>query len=526
VSVFFTTHHNRVKFHVADVITLLLLHPLKRTPVQVWPFEQESVIRIGRSTDNHVILYSAVVSRHHVELRQVGSGWEIENLGTNGTYLDGKRITKIPVTDGAIIRLARSGPNIQIRMGTEALKDLPENLRGDRAMNARIDPPLPATGVTDPFQGQQIQSVESESSSNPNLEGKATSPGTIPVPPHLQLPSNSFRGVVVSAGGRQGASSHLDSVQSFATKALPQALQFDRLMRRNSWFVPDIEGDRPLQTLQTIGDYQVVYVLGQGAIGVTYLAWHEGKHVVLKTMSSEWMNHPKAQAALDYEAELLRQLHHPKIPQLIDFFSIAGRPYLAMEMLRGENLARRIAATGPVSAQQAIAWMIEICEILEYLHGFNPPVLHRNIEPTHILCCHSTDPSEQSHSSGATWLEKSPGDLAMVGFGTAKAIILGGHVSVGSTGYSSPDQLDINASTSVDLYSLGPMFAYLLTGQPPVFFCQDGIQGHQFCADSMVGFPPEIIAVIRRLTHPDISQRYGTASDVISGLQALSQKFE
>jgi len=100
------------------VITLTLLHPLQSVPVQSWTFESESVVQIGRSTDNHVILYSAVVSRHHVELRLSASGWEVVSLGANGTYLDGKRITQVPVVDGMVIRLASSGPKIQIRIGS------------------------------------------------------------------------------------------------------------------------------------------------------------------------------------------------------------------------------------------------------------------------------------------------------------------------------------------------------------------------------------------------------------------------
>ena len=99
------------------VIILTLLHPLQAVPVQNWTFEPDTVIRIGRSTDNEVILYSAVVSRHHVEIRPSReAGWEVVNLGANGTYIDGKRITKIPVFDGMIIRLASSGPQIQIRI--------------------------------------------------------------------------------------------------------------------------------------------------------------------------------------------------------------------------------------------------------------------------------------------------------------------------------------------------------------------------------------------------------------------------
>ncbi|NJR65463.1 MAG: FHA domain-containing protein [Leptolyngbyaceae cyanobacterium CRU_2_3] len=123
------------------MITLSLLHPIRQVPVQVWTFSDESVIRIGRSTDNQVILYSAVVSRHHVELRRVGSGWEIINLGTNGTYLGGKLITQAPVQNGAVIRLARSGPNIQIRMGDAALKELSEHATAARSVAPQLTLP-------------------------------------------------------------------------------------------------------------------------------------------------------------------------------------------------------------------------------------------------------------------------------------------------------------------------------------------------------------------------------------------------
>ncbi|MGB3201051.1 MAG: FHA domain-containing protein, partial [Nodosilinea sp.] len=97
-------------------------------PVQSWSFEQETVICIGRSTDNNVVLYSAVVSRHHVEVHRTDSGWAVKSIGTNGTYLDGRRITEVPVQDGIVIRLARSGPNIQIHVSEEKRDPLKELL--------------------------------------------------------------------------------------------------------------------------------------------------------------------------------------------------------------------------------------------------------------------------------------------------------------------------------------------------------------------------------------------------------------
>lgn len=132
----------------ACVIILSLLHPIKQIPVQVWTFPHESVIRIGRATDNQVVLYSAVVSRRHVELRRTGLTWEVVNLGTNGTYVDGKRITQMAITDGAVLRLARSGPNIQVRIGESALREIAETLPTSRVSQSRLEGPMIPTEVT------------------------------------------------------------------------------------------------------------------------------------------------------------------------------------------------------------------------------------------------------------------------------------------------------------------------------------------------------------------------------------------
>jgi pSer/pThr/pTyr-binding forkhead associated (FHA) protein len=99
-----------------SVITLTLLHPSKSIPLQHWTFEEETVIRIGRGMDNDVVLYSAVVSRRHLEIRKTDSKWELENLGANGTFFDGKPVQKKTIIDGMIIRLASSGPQIQINI--------------------------------------------------------------------------------------------------------------------------------------------------------------------------------------------------------------------------------------------------------------------------------------------------------------------------------------------------------------------------------------------------------------------------
>jgi len=96
------------------MITLSLLHPQHSVAVQTWRFDPQSSIRIGRSKSNEVTLYSAVVSRTHVEIKRKGNDWEVISLGANGTFYHGKRIDRTTVENGMIIRLASSGPQIQI----------------------------------------------------------------------------------------------------------------------------------------------------------------------------------------------------------------------------------------------------------------------------------------------------------------------------------------------------------------------------------------------------------------------------
>lgn len=119
------------------MIVLTLLHPLQSVAVQSWTFRNESSIKIGRATNNEVVLYSAVVSRHHVEIIKSGEEWEIVNLGSNGTYIDGVRVERAKAVDGTVVRLASSGPKILIKIESDSNLDETDNL-GDRAETKRL----------------------------------------------------------------------------------------------------------------------------------------------------------------------------------------------------------------------------------------------------------------------------------------------------------------------------------------------------------------------------------------------------
>lgn len=99
-------------------IAITLVNPiLQSIPIKGWTFtSRQPVISIGRAAENHVVLYSAVVSRHHLEVRRKGLQWEIVNLSANGTYAEEKPIERIIVLNGLKLRLARSGPILQFHL--------------------------------------------------------------------------------------------------------------------------------------------------------------------------------------------------------------------------------------------------------------------------------------------------------------------------------------------------------------------------------------------------------------------------
>jgi pSer/pThr/pTyr-binding forkhead associated (FHA) protein len=101
----------------------IVLSLLNSVPVQNWTFKSEDIIRIGRANDNDVILFSAVVSRYHAELRWNGvDGWQLINISANGTYKDGEAIKTVILLDGMVFRLATSGPKIQVKIDPESEK--------------------------------------------------------------------------------------------------------------------------------------------------------------------------------------------------------------------------------------------------------------------------------------------------------------------------------------------------------------------------------------------------------------------
>ncbi|NJK41520.1 MAG: FHA domain-containing protein [Acaryochloridaceae cyanobacterium SU_2_1] len=483
------------------MITLTLLHPVQATPVQSWSFAEDSVIRIGRAVDNNVVLYSAVVSRYHVELRQSDSQWQVVNVGTNGTYLDGKRVHQAPVSDGNIMRLARSGPNIQIHLHgetpVEALVPQPADLNVE--VNAS---PSPATPQPSPSQGT-LGTVVPEM---PSVDLPS------PVEPSPIEPSSVATGAALPLGFYAAGQYSFPKRSADPQKPLrypcsgeashPSVDCQANPVHRSSLVCTDC--GLPLKIWRQIGAYRVLKPLGTG--DNTFLAWREGHIVVLKTLPPEWLKDADAVGLFQEQATQLCTMSHPGIPKIYEAFQVEGQPYLVTEMIYGQNLKRWVIDRGPLSQVQAIHWLMAVCDVLDYLHRQSPALIHRNLKPMNLI--RPTIPHGFK-------------EVVLVNFGELQLLSLDAGTFVGSVGYTAPELQSGQGVPASDLYALGATLVYVLTGQEPDAFYRLGNQEFRLHVEDVPRLSLEMAEVIQRLTHPHLEERYGSATEVMAALQGL-----
>lgn len=263
----------------------------------------------------------------------------------------------------------------------------------------------------------------------------------------------------------------------------------------------------PIQRM--IRQYQVLRTLGQGGMGTTYLAWDKSGGLnrrpglfVLKEMNADMAQVAKAQELFEREARTLKSLNHQGIPQYYDFFVEAGKKYLAMELIHGQDLEQRILLAGPVTLKQGVEWMIQTCEILGYIHASDPPLIHRDIKPANLMVRHRDN------------------QIVVLDFGAVKEIGTAPGTRIGAEGYSSPEQDRGSPVTQSDLYAIGPTLIFLLTGVAPLRFYKRIGSGYGFDVSDVPTITPQLRKVIERVCEPKVRDRYQTAQELSQALSA------
>ncbi|HLY32642.1 MAG TPA: serine/threonine-protein kinase, partial [Ktedonobacterales bacterium] len=199
------------------------------------------------------------------------------------------------------------------------------------------------------------------------------------------------------------------------------------------------------------------------------------------------------------EARMLLGQDHRGIPRVYDVFSNANRSYLIMDYVKGDTLQAMLMQAYQegvwLSEEQVGMWMIQLAEIVAYLHAQKPPVIFRDLKPSNIML--------------------TPDDtIVLIDFGIAKPFAAGPQTRVGTEGYAAPEQRDGKAEPRSDIYALGAVMYQLLTGALPPMVLKS--QPPRTINPSI---SPEMEQIILRCGEYRPDQRYQTAEEFREALE-------
>ncbi|MEQ8762874.1 MAG: tetratricopeptide repeat protein [Planctomycetota bacterium] len=223
------------------------------------------------------------------------------------------------------------------------------------------------------------------------------------------------------------------------------------------------EGGRELGVPPVIGGYRIRERLGEGGMGIVFLAEQEstGRDVALKVIRPGFSS-PETRARFEREAKLLARLRHPGIARIFeagvhDADGDAALPFIAMERVPGPSLLDYLRDT-ELDEREKIGLLLPICDAIEHAH--RQGVVHRDLKPGNVL----VDTSGEVPRA------------MIVDFGIARALEASQATTLrtrpdqilGTVRYMSPEQAQgLEVDGRSDVYALGVVLHELLTGEPP-----------------------------------------------------------
>ena len=267
-----------------------------------------------------------------------------------------------------------------------------------------------------------------------------------------------------------------------------------------------------LETAQILQQrYQLQQQLGNNAGRQTWLATDiqtsPPSPVIVKLLAFSPQMQWEELKLFEREAQVLKELNHPRIPQYRDYFSIdketgAGLCWfgLVQEYIPGFSLAQLLDSGRRFTEAQVRDIATQILEILIYLHRLNPPVLHRDIKPSNLILTENKQ-------------------IYLVDFGAVQntAAIEGVTFTVvGTTGYAPLEQFWGQAVAASDIYAVGATLIHLLTGIPPAELPQRNLR-IQF--KDRVSISSNFISWIEAIAEPDLELRLSSASQALEALK-------
>jgi hypothetical protein len=250
------------------------------------------------------------------------------------------------------------------------------------------------------------------------------------------------------------------------------------------------------------GRFRILGSLGEGTQGQTFDAVdvREGQPVAIKRFDVRGAVAWKDVELAEREARVLQSLSHPKLPRYVDRFEEDGALYLVMEKIEGESLAAIRKHDGGLGEGEVERLLRDAAEVLAYLHGRSPPVIHRDLKPGNVI-------------------RRPDGSFAFVDFGAVRDKLRpeGGSTVVGTFGFMAPEQFQGRALPASDVYAIGATAVSMLTGREPEALPHKGLALDVRAALAGVA-SDRMIRVLEKMLEPDPDRRASSIGPLLAEL--------
>ena len=271
-----------------------------------------------------------------------------------------------------------------------------------------------------------------------------------------------------------------------------------------------------------LGRYRLTQLLGSGGMGEVYLAQHAllRRPSAIKLIRPERAGDRLTQRQFDDEVQAVAALTDPNTIQIFDYgVAEDGTFYYTMEYLPGLTLQEIVEHHGPLPPERAVYFLRQVCSALQEAHERG--LIHRDIKPRNVMACQLGVRSDF---------------VKLLDFGLVQSVswnhpnqpTAGGRVA-GTPAYMSPEQASgrKNLDARSDLYSLGAVGYFLLTGHPPFgdksllhFLVAVQEQPMPSLDRHRRAVPPDLEAVIMQCLDKDPDRRFSDAAKLEQGLNA------